>query len=156
MRKLLLGIHRPPTSHNIFTTLHPRLPWAYVIPSHEQAHMKFHPNVRDRIEEHYLDLPPICVMSAYIPDVDCLHHRHILEKSFVASNMRSKYLSVPSSHKIREGLSLQLVKYLWRISARKYWWYIVIDESLNKCNWMFQWMSLNIPVLKFYLLYRKF
>ena len=106
---MLMGVYRPPFSRNIHTTLHRRLPWAYVSPSHERGHMKFYPNVRDRIDE--IVSKTIAPDLTYNSSVRCFHLRDISDKSYLAYRRTTKDSSI--SEKLAENLFLQLVSFVW-------------------------------------------
>ncbi|XP_053972165.1 uncharacterized protein LOC128872969 isoform X2 [Hylaeus volcanicus] len=114
MRKKLAGVYRPPYSHNVHTTLHLRLPWEYVSPSHERGQTKLYPNVRERIDEKVPKINEEDESSTYVPDITCFHLREVLDKTYVAYKRKSKSL-VPlteSSLNLMEDLFLQLVSFL--------------------------------------------
>ncbi|KOC67482.1 hypothetical protein WH47_11661 [Habropoda laboriosa] len=117
LRKMLLGVYRPPFSRNMYTTLHRRLPWPYVSPSHERGHTKFYPNVRERVEEKspntILD-NAIMRTATYIPDMRCFHRGDVLDISQVAYRRKTKYYSLPTISRIRlmEDMFVQLVSFM--------------------------------------------
>lgn len=114
MRKVLLGVYRPPFNRNIDTTLHRRLPWPYVSPSHERGHTKFYPNVRERIVEQISKTPQTDQTSIYIPHARCPHVRNVTDESDVAYRRKSKYRTAEwFAPRIMTGnLLLQLASFL--------------------------------------------
>lgn len=114
MRKTLLGVYRPPFSTNIHLTLHRRLPWSYVSPSHERGHMKFYPNVRERIDEIVAETS--APDATHIPDVKCFHLRDVSDKSYLAYRRATKRISQEfSAQKLGENAFLRLASFMWKI-----------------------------------------
>ncbi|CAD1473524.1 unnamed protein product [Heterotrigona itama] len=107
-RKVLMGVYRSPFSHNVHKTLHRRLPWAYVSPSHERGHMKFYPNVRERIDE--IVSKTIASDPTYNSDVKCFHLSDISDKCYLAYRRTTRHFSV--SEKLAENLFLQLISFI--------------------------------------------
>ncbi|XP_076386047.1 uncharacterized protein LOC143264132 isoform X2 [Megachile rotundata] len=108
MRKILLGVYRVPFSCNIITSLHRRLPWPYVSPSHERGHTKFYPHVRERIDEKIArDTEED---HTHVPDLNCFHLKEVLDKSYVAYRRKSKSFVVRIfSKKEKRDLFMQLL-----------------------------------------------
>lgn len=101
-----------PFSSSIHTTLHPRLPWAYIGPSHQQGHAKFYPNTIERIGEILGDKPDFD--STYISDVICFHFMDVSEESYIAYRRKIYLFELKGivDHKLTENLFLQLVHFI--------------------------------------------
>lgn len=111
MRKTLLGVYRPPFSANIHVTLHHRLPWPYVSPSHERGHMKFYPNARERIDEIVAETS--APDATNIPDAKCFHLRDVSDKSYLAYRRTTRRISQAfSSQKLGESAFLHLASFM--------------------------------------------
>lgn len=113
MRKVLLTVYRVPFSPNIHTTLHPRLPWTYIGPSHQQGHAKFYPNTIERIGE-ILEYKGTAFDSTYISDVICFHFMDVSEESYIAYRRKIYLFELAGivDHKLTENLFLQLVHFI--------------------------------------------
>lgn len=113
MRKVLLTVYRVPFSPNIHTTLHPRLPWTYIGPSHQQGHAKFYPNTIERIGE-ILEYKDTAFDSTYISDVICFHFMDVSEESYIAYRRKIYLFELAGivDHKLTENLFLQLVHFI--------------------------------------------
>lgn len=113
IRKVLLTVYRVPFSPSIHTTLHPRLPWAYIGPSHQQGHAKFYPNTIERIGE-ILGYEETAFDSTYISDVVCFHFMDVTEESYIAYRRKIYQFELSGivDHKLTENLFLQLVHFI--------------------------------------------
>ncbi|XP_033331881.2 uncharacterized protein LOC117223622 isoform X1 [Megalopta genalis] len=98
-RKMLLGAIHAPFSRSNWATLHRRLPWPYVCPSHEKGHPKYYPNVRERIDETSSkgEDRVAAARSSCASDLTCYHFEDVSNNADVAYKRKSKFAAAATA-----------------------------------------------------------